>query len=83
MGPVIVLESFGGRMPILIKPFLFLIAFGPIAVLFASVLGLACSLLMICVRAIAWLSTTGQRPRNSANLPSPDHAPRGVFLHVC
>jgi hypothetical protein len=34
----------GGRMPILINPFLFLIAFGPIAVLFASVLGLACSI---------------------------------------
>jgi hypothetical protein len=36
-------------MPILIKPFLFLIAFGPIAVLFASVIGLACWLLMVCV----------------------------------
>jgi len=54
---------------ILIKPFLFLIAFGPIAVLFASVIGLACWLLMMCVRAIGWLSTTGPRPRNSANLP--------------
>jgi hypothetical protein len=46
-------------MPILIKPFLFLIAFGPIAVLFASVFGLACWSLMMCVRVI----------RNSANLP--------------
>jgi hypothetical protein len=42
-------------MTILIKPFLFLIAFGPLAVLFASVFGLACLLLMTCVRAIAWL----------------------------
>ena len=64
-----ILEALGGEMPILIKPFLFLIAFGPIAVLFASVFGLACLLLMLCVRAIAWLLTTGQRPRNSANLP--------------
>jgi hypothetical protein len=51
-------------MPILIKPFLFLIAFGPMAVLFASVFGLACLLLMTCVRAIAWL-----RPRNPADVP--------------
>jgi hypothetical protein len=43
-------------MPILIKPFLFLVAFAPIAVLFASVFGLACLLLMTCVRAIAWLA---------------------------
>jgi len=42
-------------MTILIKPFLFLIAFGPMAVLFASVIGLACGLLTMCVRAIAWL----------------------------
>jgi hypothetical protein len=55
IGPVIVVESLGGRMLILIKPFLFLIAFGPIAVLFASVFGLACLLLMTCARAIAWL----------------------------
>jgi hypothetical protein len=40
-------------MTILIKPFLYLIAFGPLAVLFASVFGLACWLLMVCVRAIA------------------------------
>src|SRR5262249_24443885 len=46
-------------MPILIKPFLYLIAFGPLAVLFASVFGLACWLLMVCVRVI----------RNYANLP--------------
>ena len=42
-------------MPILFKPFLFLVAFGPLAVLFASVVGLACLLLMTCVRAMAWL----------------------------
>jgi hypothetical protein len=46
-------------MTILIKPFLFLIAFGPLAVLFASVFALACLLLMTCVRVI----------RNFANLP--------------
>ena len=42
-------------MTILIKPFLFLIAFGPMAVLFASVIGLGCGLLTMCIRAIAWL----------------------------
>jgi hypothetical protein len=52
-------------MPILIKPLLFLLAFGHVAVLFASVVGLAgWLLLMMCVRAIAWL-----RPRNSADVP--------------
>ena len=59
----------GGQMPILIKPFLFLVAFGPIAVLFASVIALACGLLMMCVRAIAWLLTIGQRLGNSGNVP--------------
>src|SRR5215468_10717715 len=53
-----------GAMPLLIKPLLFLIAFGPMAVLFASVVGLAGWLLTMCVRAIAWL-----RPRNSADVP--------------
>jgi hypothetical protein len=52
-------------MTILIKPFLFLIAFGPMAVLFASVIVLACWLLMVCVRAIGWLI----RPRNSVDVP--------------
>jgi hypothetical protein len=42
-------------MPILIKPILYLLAFGQTAVLFAGVFGLACLLLMTCVRAIAWL----------------------------
>jgi hypothetical protein len=76
MGPVFVLESLGGRMPILIKPFLFLIAFGPIAVLFASVFGLACLLLMMCVRAIAWLVTlaslrrAGPKPKDQIALVS-------------
>ena len=58
-------------MPLLIKPLLFLVAFGPVAALFASVVGLACLLLMTCGRWIAWLATMGQRPRNSANLPRP------------
>ena len=53
-----------GLMPILIKPLLLLLAFGHVAVLFASIFGLACLLLTMCVRAIAWL-----RPRNSANVP--------------
>ena len=39
-------------MPILIKPFLYVIAFRPIAVLFASAIGLVCWLLIMCVRAI-------------------------------
>jgi hypothetical protein len=51
-------------MPILIKPLLFLLAFGQAAVLFASVVGLAGWLLVTCVRAIEWL-----RPRNSADVP--------------
>jgi hypothetical protein len=54
-------------MPILIKPLLFLIAFGPMAVLFASVIALACGLLALCVRAIRLLlnvvtSTEPERP---------------------
>ena len=53
-----------GLMPILIKPLLLLLAFGHVAVLFASIFGLACLLLTMCVRAIAWL-----RPRNSADVP--------------
>jgi hypothetical protein len=54
---------------IVIKLFLYLTAFGPMAVLFASVIGLACGLLTVCVRAIAWLVTIGQRLGNSANVP--------------
>ena len=54
---------------IVIKLFLYLTAFGPMAVLFASVIGLACGLLTMCVRAIAWLVTVGQRLGNSANVP--------------
>jgi hypothetical protein len=45
----------GAAVTFLIKPLLFFIAFGPMAVLFASVIGLACWLLMMCLRAIAWL----------------------------
>src|SRR5262245_2893286 len=44
------------EMPILVKPFLYLIAFGQAAVLFASVFGLACWLLTICVRAVSSLA---------------------------
>ena len=46
-------------MLVLIKPFLYLLAFGQTAVLFAGVFGLVCLLLMTCVRAIAWLVTIG------------------------
>jgi hypothetical protein len=56
-------------MTILIVIKLFLYLFGPMAVLFASVIGLACGLLTMCVRAIAWLVTVGQRLGNSANVP--------------
>jgi uncharacterized membrane protein YedE/YeeE len=66
-----VLEVLGGRalMTILIKPFLYLIAFGPMAVLFGSAIGLAGWLLMMCVRAGARLAIIKrahypqQRPR--------------------
>src|SRR5262245_56821121 len=54
-GSRIGLESLGGRLLILIKPFLYLLAFGQTAVLVAGVFGLACLLLMTCVRVIAWL----------------------------
>ena len=64
-----VLRAWEAAVPILIKPFLYVIAFRPIAVLFASAIGLVCWLLITCVRAIAWLPTAGQRLRNSANLP--------------
>ena len=60
-------------MTILIKPFLYLIAFGPLAVLFASAIGLACWLLIVCVRAISlasftWLQVTrGSRYSSSTD----------------
>ena len=55
---------------IVIKLFLYLTAFGPMAVLFASVIGLACGLLTMCVRAaIARLVAIGQRLGNPANVP--------------
>jgi len=44
-------------MPILIKPLLYILAFGETAVIFANVIGLACWLLIMCVRAIAWRLT--------------------------
>ena len=50
MGPV---EGLGGQVPILIKPFLFVIAFGQAAVLFASVIGLAGWVLTMLARAIS------------------------------
>ena len=55
---------------ILIKPLLYLMAFGQAAVLFASAIGLACGLLMRSVRASAWLLTTGRRPRSYGDLPT-------------
>jgi hypothetical protein len=61
-------------MTILIKPFLFLIAFGPLAVLFASVFGLACLLLMTCVRAIAWLPRAATELLNAVNPSEPRRA---------
>ena len=46
-------EPGGGKMPILIKPLLCLVAFGEVAILFASVIGLACWLLTMLARAIS------------------------------
>jgi len=53
---------------------LFLIAFGPLAVLFASVFGLACLLLMTCVRAIAWLPRAATELLNAVNPSEPRRA---------
>jgi len=58
-------------MPILIKPLLFLIAFGPMAVLFASVIALACGLLALCVRAIARLAAATEMLLNAVNSTEP------------
>jgi hypothetical protein len=68
------LQGLGGQMTILIKPFLFLIAFGPLAVLFASVFGLVCLLLMTCVRAIAWLPRAATELLNAVNPSEPRRA---------
>ena len=64
-------------MTILIKPFLYLIAFGPMAVLFASAIGLAGWLLMMCVRAGAWLAIIKRAhyPRRRPRLPRKGEAP--------
>jgi hypothetical protein len=66
-------------MTILIKPFLYLIAFGPMAVLFASALGLACGSLMMCVRLLhGWPSSlikTAHYRRRRPRLPR-----KGNFL---
>ena len=43
-------------MTILIKPLLYFMVLGQVAVLFASTIGLVCWLLMKCVRAIASLT---------------------------
>jgi hypothetical protein len=59
---------------ILIKPFLFLIAFGPLAVLFASVFALACLFLMTCVRAIAWLTKVATELLNAVTPTEPRRA---------
>ena len=58
-------------MTILINPFLYLIAFGPMAVLFASAIGLACGLLLLCVRAGARLAIIKRAhyPRRRPRLP--------------
>jgi len=66
-------------MRILIKPFLYLVAFGPLAILFASVFGLACWLLMVCVRAISLASFTWPRmSAGSARLLEPMPQRRGA-----
>jgi hypothetical protein len=79
-------------MPILIKPFLYLIVFGQVAVLFASVFGLACWLLMVCVRAISvanftWRFKTAtygrfqnSRLSISEETPNEDQRPLGPVL---
>ena len=80
MGPVVVLEGLGGQMPILIKPFLFLVAFGQAAILFASVIGLAGWLLTTLARAISvahfrWLQVSarsaGPVPLQQPTPPTP------------
>jgi hypothetical protein len=62
------LHGKAGR-PILIKPFLYLLAFGQTAVLFAGVFGLACLLLMTCVRAIVWLPRAATENARKAKGP--------------
>ena len=62
----------GDEMPILIKPLLFLIAFGPMAVLFAIVIGLTGCLLMMCARAIARLVAATETLLNAANSSEPE-----------
>jgi hypothetical protein len=63
-------------MPILVKPFLYLIAFGPLAILFASVFGLACWLLMVCVRAISLANCTWPQVSVGVGTLSPTDATR-------
>ena len=59
-------------MPILIRPLLFLVAFAPMAVLFASIVGLAGWLLMMCARAIARLVAATETLLNGANSSEPE-----------
>ena len=59
-------------MPILIRPLLFLVAFAPMAVLFASIVGLAGWLLMMCARAIARLVAATETLLNAANSSEPE-----------
>jgi hypothetical protein len=70
-------------MPILIKPFLYLLAFGQAAVLFAVVFGLACLLLMTCVRAIAWMPRAATEMLlnavNSTELAQHEQTPKPRF----
>jgi hypothetical protein len=61
-------------MPILIKPLLFLIAFGQVAILFASAFGLACWLLTMFVRAISvanfrWLQVSAPLHQPTPSTP--------------
>ena len=73
-------------MTILIEPFLYLIAFGPLAVLFASVFGLACWLLTVCVRAISlasftWLQVSARSAGRYLHQPTPRrYLPRQMYL---
>jgi len=71
---------------IVIKLFLYLTAFGPMAVLFASVIGLACGLLTMCVRAISlasftWLQVSARSAGRYLHQPTPRrYLPRQMYL---
>jgi len=66
VGPVTVLQGLEAhnQMHVLVKPFLYLLAFGQAAVLLGSAFGLVCWLLTMCVRAISrftWLQVNEPR----------------------